>query len=74
MDEGWRGVLSRKLVWSLGTAKAGRLLQTFVLFHYKFAVGALPTSILSHRRKPCLKVRNLDVDSSVQKLLQEMCV
>lgn len=52
MDEGWRGVLSRKLVWSLGTAKAGRSLQTFVPFHSKFAVGGPPTSILSHQNKP----------------------
>lgn len=29
VDEGWRGILSKKLVWSLGTAKAGRSLQTF---------------------------------------------
>lgn len=49
--------MSRKLVWSVGTAKAGRSLQTFILFHYKFAVGVTPTSLLNH-------VRNLDVDSS----------
>lgn len=51
MGVGW-GVLGRKLVWSLGTAKGGRLLQTLVLFHYKFAVGVLPTLIFSHRGKP----------------------
>ena len=46
-------------VWE--TAKAGRLLQTFVLCHYKFAVGVLPTSILEPLWKT--KVRNLGVRS-----------
>lgn len=52
-----------KLVWSLGTSKAGRSLQTFVLLHYKVAVGVTPSSTLSHQIKPCLKVRIVDVDS-----------
>lgn len=56
MDEVWRGLLSRKRVWSLGTAMAGRSLQTFVPFHDMFAVGVPPTPI-----------RNLEVDFPVQK-------